>query len=193
MARPPKNLEEASMSPFARRVVLVATLIASPLACGKNSSSNSPSPADAGGKAGTGGTGGSGGSTSPGGTGGSTPQGGTGGTADASVFMPGTIVRYDASAAGMAPKDCRGLRNCVHACDKDTACASKCVSQAPAAAQSQYRMIQTCSAQACPDKDLSCRCENECQGGGQCADLVDECNQGNPDDFCDPMGADCGL
>jgi hypothetical protein len=99
----------------------------------------------------------------------------------------------DASAAGIAPKDCRGLRNCVHACDKDTACASKCVSQAPAAAQTLYKMIQTCSMQACPDRDLSCRCENECQGGGQCDPLVDQCNEGNPDDFCDPTGADCGL
>jgi hypothetical protein len=158
-----------------------------PLACGKNS----PSPGDAGPKAGSGGSGGSGGGAPQGGSGGSGGSGGTAPMPDASV--PGTIVRLDASAAGMAPKDCRGLLNCVHACDKDSACATRCVSQAPAAAQALYKMIQMCSTQACPDHDLSCRCENECQGGGQCADMVDQCDQGNPDDFCDPTGADCGL
>jgi hypothetical protein len=172
------------MLPFARRVVVAAALVALSLACGKNSSS----PPDAG-KAATGGTGGSGGSPPPSGTGGT-----GGGPADASVpGTPAPVVRYDASAAGVAPKDCRGLLNCVHACDKDTTCASKCVTQAPAAAQALYKMIQMCSMQACPDHDPSCRCENECQGGGQCAEMVDECNQGVPDDFCDPMGADCGL
>jgi hypothetical protein len=96
-------------------------------------------------------------------------------------------------AAAMPPKDCRGLRNCIHACDKDTTCATRCVSTAPAAARALHEMIRACSAQACPDQDISCRCEQECQGGGLCAEMVDLCNDGDPDDYCNPSGATCGL
>jgi hypothetical protein len=178
------------MSPFARRVVIAAALFALPLACAKSST---PSPRDGAPVGGTGGTGQpSGGSGGTGGTGGAPPAGGSGG-ASVDAFVPLPVVRLDASAAGVAPKDCRSLLNCIHACDKDKTCAGKCVSSAPAAAQSLYKMIQMCSLRACPDQDLSCRCENECQGGGQCADMVDECDQGNPDDFCDPVGPECGI
>jgi hypothetical protein len=130
-----------------------------------------------GGMAGTG-TGGAGGSGGTGAAGGSS---GTGGS------------RMDASPAATPPRDCRGLRNCIDACATDSACAMLCVSTAPAAAQALYQMIRTCSMQACPTQEQSCRCDHECYGGGQCESLVQQCDLADPDTFCDPAGRSCGL
>jgi hypothetical protein len=146
-------------------------------------SSSKSGAGDAGGVGGThvGGSSGSGG----GGAGG---MGGTGGTGAAGGAP------MDANPASMPPKSCRDIRNCVEACDADKACAMRCVSTAPTAAQSLYQMVTMCSAQACPKQDMSCRCDQECFGGGACMDVVDQCNNSaEPDNFCDPMGAKCGL
>jgi len=76
----------------------------------------------------------------------------------------------------------------------DKACAQRCVSSAPKAAQDTYAMIQSCMMSACPTMDHSCRCDNECFDGGKCTTLViDQCDDGSPDTFCDPAGAECGL
>jgi hypothetical protein len=172
------------MSQFIARAVLAVLILAVPGACSSSKGGGGAGGAGGGGTGGGGaaGTGGAGGSGTGGsGTGGA---GATGGAGGASV---------DANPALMAPKDCRGLRNCVDACDKDTACAMRCVSSAPATARDLYMMIQTCSKMACPQQDLSCRCDNECFGGGQCTELVDKCNGADPDNFCDPVGPKCGL
>jgi hypothetical protein len=88
--------------------------------------------------------------------------------------------------------DCRGIRNCVHACGSDVPCTMRCLSSASAVARAYYEKIPSCSAQACPSQDVVCRCEAECHPAGVCADLVDTCDLANPDDFCDPMGP-CGI
>jgi hypothetical protein len=168
------------MSQLVSRAVLALFILAAASAC--SSSKGAGAAGGAGGASGSGGagTGGAGG-TGTGGTGGTSGAGGAGGGG------------VDANPASMPPKDCRGLRNCVDACGTDKTCAMRCVSTAPAADQALYKMIQMCSLQACPTQDQSCRCDNECFGGGQCTDLVDQCDMADPDAFCDPVGPSCGL
>ena len=157
-----------------RAVLLVALLALPSVGCGKsNESSVDASPTgprlDA-----TSGGGGSGGIGSP----------GAGGAAMGSP---------DANPATTAPTDCRGILVCVFACGQDAACASRCASTAPADARTLYDKIRACSVKSCPTQDISCRCDNECYGGGDCTDLVDECDMSNPDKFCDPAGTICGI
>jgi hypothetical protein len=130
-----------------------------------------------------------GGATGAGGTpagGGAPGGGGTGGLA----MMP----KPDAAMMAPTPTDCRSLLVCVDTCGADAACATRCIAAAPAAAQALYKKIHDCSLQACPaPQEISCRCENECYGNGQCSALVEECDQSDPDFFCDPAGTICGI
>jgi hypothetical protein len=175
------------MSQFSRCIVVVVVLLAS----GACSSSKG------GGAGGGGGTGGAGGSR--GGSGGAGGVAGSGGVdAGTGGAGGGGVVKMDASPATMVPRDCLGLRECVYACARDTACAARCVSGAPRAAQDLYNMIRTCSLANCPlmpdgTQDVACRCENECYGGGPCSDMVTQCLGDKTDTFCDPFGADCML
>lgn len=164
------------MSRMVCRAVLALTVLAALGACTSKATGPAADGASAAGSGGSG-TGGTG-TGGAGGSGGSSGAGGSG---------------MDASPASTIPRDCRGLLNCVHACGTDTTCAMRCVSTAPAADQALYRMIRTCSMQACPAQDQSCRCEHECFGGGQCSTLVEQCNLADPDTFCDPRGGSCGL
>jgi hypothetical protein len=165
------------------RAVLVAALLAS---CSSNGANNNASAPDAA-------RDGAGGTTSGPGTGGSPGTGGgpgSGGTPGSG----GSKGTPDASPTAVAPTDCRGILVCVFACGTDTACAARCASQAPAAAQALYKQIRDCSGKACPDQtDIACRCENECYAGGQCSELVDQCDDADPDMFCDPAGVICGI
>jgi hypothetical protein len=122
----------------------------------------------------------------PGGAGGGAGAGGGGGAGGGSG-MP------DSRPAVTMPVDCKGIRDCVFTCDKDTACAGRCVSSAPMAARTLYEMIRTCSVRECPTQDTSCRCDHECYGGGECSDMVEQCDEAGPDLFCDPAGVSCGL
>jgi hypothetical protein len=161
---------------FAGRAVLIVTLGLSLAGCGSSGGASVDGAAAPH-------TGGSGGGNP--GTGGA-PGNGTGGA-------PATG-GPDASAMTSKPTDCRSLLVCVDTCGADAACAGRCIAAAPAAAQTLYKKIHDCSVQACPDQTMTdCRCENECYGNGQCADLVDECDMSNPDFFCDPGGTICGI
>jgi hypothetical protein len=100
----------------------------------------------------------------------------------------------DAGGVSAKPTDCRSLLVCVDSCRADAACAGRCIAAAPADAQALYKKIHDCSLKACPDQTMTdCRCENECYGGGECTDLVDECDMSTPDFFCDPGGTICGI
>ncbi len=186
-----------------RRLLAGALALALAVGCSSNSSNSATGGSGGSGTGGSAtggtttggtGTGGSGtGGTTTGGAGGTGGSGGAGGTGGAPMGGMGGA-KQDASPATMAPKDCRGLRECVNACAADKACAQRCVSGAPKAAQSTYAMIVSCMMDACPTMDHSCRCDNECFDGGKCTSLViDQCDDGSPDTFCDPAGADCGL
>lgn len=83
------------------------------------------------------------------------------------------------------PKTCREIRVCIHGCGDDKNCADKCVSTAPTAIRQQYQEIQACSSSACPTQEEACRCEQECFNMGQCFDLVDACDEGVSDPWCD--------
>jgi hypothetical protein len=86
------------------------------------------------------------------------------------------------------PTNCRGIRNCVFNCGKDKACSDGCVAQAPAAAQALYRMVTTCTMDACkPTLDEDCRCTHECFNGGLCFDAVDTCDDGVSDLLCEEL------
>ncbi len=82
---------------------------------------------------------------------------------------------------------CAGIRNCIVRCQLDTTCAQRCVDQAAAPARTGYQQIVTCSRQVCAADDINCRCERECQGGGECLDLVDGCRGVEEDLFCDEL------
>jgi hypothetical protein len=66
-------------------------------------------------------------------------------------------------------------------------CARLCVDQAAATARTEYQTVSACSRRVCPTGDLNCRCEQECQGGGECLDIVDQCRQFGEDLFCDEL------
>jgi hypothetical protein len=85
------------------------------------------------------------------------------------------------------PKSCAEIRTCVAFCEQDMACAGRCVDQATAAARTEYQTVTTCSRRVCPTGDINCRCEQECQGGGECLDIVDQCRQFGDDVFCDEL------
>jgi len=87
--------------------------------------------------------------------------------------------------AAPIPTSCREIRVCVYACGQDKTCADRCAAGAPAAARAKYMMARSCSLQQCPDEDVICRCNEECYFGGVCYDLVDECDEGVSDPFCD--------
>jgi len=122
---------------------------------------------NAGGSSGTGGK--AGGGAGGGGSGGTSGSGG--------AMMP--------DAMAEPPKSCRDIRVCIHNCVQDMSCASKCVSSAPAAARQQYEEILACSKGPCPTQEEDCRCTEECFNGGQCFDLVDACDEGVSDPWCD--------
>jgi hypothetical protein len=171
------------MSQLVCRAVLALSILAALGAC----TSKAGSPAADGAAGGSGSGGGAGTGAAGAGGSGETGTGGAGGSSGAGGS------RMDAGPAAMAPRDCRGLRNCVDACASDSACAMRCVSTAPAVAQALYQMVRTCSMQACPTQEVSCRCDHECYGGGQCESLVEQCDLADPDTFCDPAGKSCGL
>lgn len=84
------------------------------------------------------------------------------------------------------PDNCANLRNCVTSCKHDSACEQRCVAAAPAAVRTEYATVTTCSAKTCTSDDELCRCPIECNGGGECTDLVDACRGFELDDFfCD--------
>jgi hypothetical protein len=84
------------------------------------------------------------------------------------------------------PTSCQTLRSCVYACRTDKACVARCIASAPAAARQQYDQANACSLQACPNQDdIDCRCNAECLGGGECTQVVDECDNSASDPFCD--------
>jgi hypothetical protein len=83
------------------------------------------------------------------------------------------------------PTSCQTLRSCVYACRTDMVCVARCIASAPAAARQQYDQANTCSLQACPGGDIDCRCMAECLGGGDCTQVVDECDNAASDPFCD--------
>jgi hypothetical protein len=87
------------------------------------------------------------------------------------------------------PGSCVEIRNCIVRCETDATCAQRCVDQAPAAARAGHQAIGTCSRGVCQPTDINCRCEQECQGGGTCFDLVEECRgPGLAEDvFCDEL------
>jgi hypothetical protein len=64
-------------------------------------------------------------------------------------------------------------------------CAGKCVSTAPPAIRQQYEEIQACSVGVCAASDEPCRCDQECFNGGMCFDLVEDCDQGVGDPWCE--------
>src|SRR5262245_58434108 len=109
-------------------------------------------------------------------------------TADAAAAKDATSAVDGARAgdgpAGAAPRNCQEIRNCQVACKADKACADRCVSSAPAAARTAYDKVNVCSKKECPTGDESCRCGAECFVPGPCTDLVDDCDQGYSDDFC---------
>lgn len=85
----------------------------------------------------------------------------------------------------ISPRSCREIRNCVFDCGEAVECAALCVSSAPAVARAQYNQAQMCSAQVCPTQDIECRCAEECFIGGNCQQIVDECDEASSDRFCD--------
>jgi hypothetical protein len=87
--------------------------------------------------------------------------------------------------ARLPPQTCRDVRVCIHNCGNEAVCAGKCVSSAPARVRQQYEEIQGCSMGACPAQDRPCRCDQECFFGGQCFDLVEQCDEGIGDPICD--------
>jgi hypothetical protein len=103
---------------------------------------------------------------------------------------PGDVAAFvdDDAAVGDAPPtptNCQTLRSCIYACRADTACAAHCLATAPAAARQQYDQANACSTQACPNRDdIDCRCMAECLGG-ECTQIVDECDDAASDPFCD--------
>jgi hypothetical protein len=102
--------------------------------------------------------------------------GGSGGAADARAGTP------DVQAA---PQTCREIRNCRFDCGEDPDCAARCFSAAPGVARAQFSEAQMCSAQVCPTQDTECRCAEECFTGGNCQQIVDECDEASSDKFCD--------
>jgi hypothetical protein len=110
---------------------------------------------------------------------------------DASVPEPDPDPEPDAAA--LAPMDagppltCVAIRNCVARCQADNACAQRCVTEAAAPARTSYEKVVICSRQACATAEIECRCEEECQGGGMCVDIVDECRAPGEDLFCDQL------
>jgi hypothetical protein len=87
------------------------------------------------------------------------------------------------------PMSCVAIRNCIVRCETDTTCAQRCVDQAAMSARTTYQRVVTCSRGVCAADDINCRCEQECQGGGACLDLVDECRGPSlgDDTFCDEL------
>jgi hypothetical protein len=130
---------------------------------------SSAAKSDAGSAGGAGGAGNSGGSANHEA---GAPTGGTGGSTTP-------------DAATGPPKTCQEVRVCIHNCAQDMACAGKCVSTAPTAVRQQYQEIQACSMVACPQQDEPCRCEQECFADGMCFDLVETCDDGVGDPWCD--------
>jgi hypothetical protein len=88
-------------------------------------------------------------------------------------------------AVAAAPISCREIRVCIYACGTDNGCAARCVSSAPTAARALYQQAQACSAGACDQGDIACRCEQECDATGSCYDIVNECDEAVSDPFCD--------
>lgn len=82
-------------------------------------------------------------------------------------------------------KNCLELRQCTFACKTDTACVTRCVTQAPADAQKKFQAVQMCSTKSCPTRDTECRCMAECLFPSDCADVLDECTVGHEDPFCE--------
>jgi hypothetical protein len=112
-------------------------------------------------------------------------QGGSGGSKDGSAGTEADTGNVTPDALSGPPKTCREVRVCIHGCGDDKACADKCVSTAPTAIRQQYQEIQACSMSACPTQEEACKCEQECFNMGQCFDLVDACDEGVSDPWCD--------
>jgi hypothetical protein len=87
------------------------------------------------------------------------------------------------------PTSCVAIRNCLVRCQADSACAQRCVDGASAPARTQYQSVVTCSRRVCATDDMNCRCEQECQGGGECLEIVDGCRGPElaEDLFCDEL------
>jgi len=117
--------------------------------------------------------------------GGSGGSGGSGASHDSGAATGGTGGNNTPDAAAAAPTKCQEVRVCIHNCGQDMACAAKCVSSAPTAVRQQYQEIQACSMGACPQQDEPCRCEQECFADGMCFDLVETCDDGVGDPWCD--------
>jgi hypothetical protein len=97
----------------------------------------------------------------------------------------GTSDLAPAADAPPTPTSCQSIRSCVYACRNDATCAAHCLSSAPAAARQQWQQGNSCSMQACPNQDdIDCRCMAECLGG-DCTQVVDECDNAASDPFCD--------
>jgi len=94
-------------------------------------------------------------------------------------------VRSDVDVNTLPPAtSCLEIRSCVQFCKADSACAMRCVAQAPATAQTRYKAAEACSRRACPKQDMDCRCGAECIFPGECTEVVDDCTNGAEDRFC---------
>ena len=112
-------------------------------------------------------------------------QGGSGGSNDSGATS-GADSGGSTTPDAMGPvMSCRDVRVCIHNCGQDMTCAGKCVSTAPPAIRQQYEQIQACSMMACSQQDEPCRCDQECFAGGQCFDLVEDCDDAVSDPWCD--------
>ncbi|HEY0709070.1 MAG TPA: hypothetical protein VGG33_19835 [Polyangia bacterium] len=166
-----------------RRVLaLICAAALAAIACSKESG-RAPA-TGSGGAGGTASAGGSGGSTVPTGTGGM-QAGGTGGVTQGSG---GAGVRDAGASSDLAPATtCAGLRNCLTACQDDAACKQGCMNRATSAAKTSHMPVQMCSAAACDENDVLCRCPLECNGGGECEEVVEVCRGFETDFFCDEL------
>lgn len=85
---------------------------------------------------------------------GGTPKKDTGGTPKKDTA--GTPKKDSGSTT---PKDCIDINNCVAKCGGDQTCQQKCISAAPADAQTKYKAYQTC-AQAAITGSCAAKCKN---------------------------------
>jgi hypothetical protein len=112
---------------------------------------------------------------------------GNGGTAgmDASADPMDTAAGATDAAPEVATElTCLMIRNCIYLCREDPACTQGCIDRGASAARALYAEVAACSAQACPDGDIDCRCINECFVDGACLDLLDTCTQALEEGFC---------